>query len=146
MTCSKHIWQRKQGCSYARRRRPPLTISAPAPYFFFFFFFAFFCVCFFFFFFFCCVCACVCVCVRVRVCVPGTMFHNRASIIAQYICYIHWKWPCQALNPCRGIARGPPVVGAALRWLHSLRLPILFTIIFHHSDWAGYNPERKYKL
>ena len=44
------------------------------------------------------------------------------------------------LNPCQGIARGPPVVGTALRWLHSLRLPLLFTIIFHHSDWAGYNP------
>ena len=54
--------------------------------------------------------------------------------------YIHWKWPCQALNPRRGIAPGPPVVGAALHWLHSLRLPLLFTIIFHHSDWAGYNP------
>ena len=41
-----------------------------------------------------------------------------------------------------GHCPGPPVVGAALHWLHSLRLPLLFTIIFHHSDWAGYNPAR----
>ena len=54
---------------------------------------------------------------------------------------MHWKWPFKALNPRRGIALGPPVVGAALHWLHSLRLPLLFTIIFHHSDWAGYNPD-----
>ena len=39
-----------------------------------------------------------------------------------------------------GHCPGPPVIGAALHWLHSLRLPLLFTIIFHHSDWAGYNP------
>ena len=74
----------------AGRGRPALTISArhnnkkndfrPAQYFFIFLFFL----------------------------VPGTMFHNRGSIIAQYTCYIHWKWPCQALNPRRGIAPGPP--------------------------------------
>ena len=63
--------------------------------------------------------------------VPGTMFHNWGSIIAQ-------QWPCQALNPCQGIARGPPVVGSALRWLHSLRLPLLFTIISQIG--SGYNP------
>ena len=73
--------------------------------------------------------------------VPGTIFHNRGSIIAQCTSYIHWKLPCHALS-C--IAPGPPVVGAALRSLHSLRLPLLFTIIFLHSDWAGYNPDEVY--
>ena len=36
--------------------------------------------------------------------VPGTIFHNRGSIIAQYTyVYIHWKGPCQALNPRWGM-------------------------------------------
>ena len=101
-----------QGSSYGGRRRagPPTTHDfRPAIFLFFLFFFL----------------------------VPGTMFHNRGSIIAQCTCVIHWKWPCQALNSRRGIAPGPPVVGAALHWHHSLRLPLLFTIIFHHSDWAS---------
>ena len=43
--------------------------------------------------------------------------------------------------PAGALPLDPAIVGAALRWLHSLRLPLLFTIIFHHSDWAGYNPD-----
>ena len=71
------------------------------------------------------------------------MFHNRGSIIAQctYMLYT-LKMTLSGSESLPGHCRGPPVVGAALRWLHSLRLPLLFTIIFHHSDWAGYNPAR----
>ena len=68
------------------------------------------------------------------------MFHNRGSIIAQSMLYT-LKMTLSGSESRRGIAPGPPVVGAALHWLHSLSLPLLFTIIFHHSDWAGYNPE-----
>ena len=37
----------------------------------------------------------------------------------------HWKWPCQALNLCWGIAPGPPVIGAALRLLVLTPLAII---------------------
>ena len=69
--------------------------------------------------------------------VPGTMFHNRGSIIAQYTYVIYIENDLVRLWIPAG---APPVIGAALCWLHSLRLPLLFTIINHHSDWAGYNP------
>ena len=100
-----------QGCSYGGRRRagPPTTHDLRPALIFFFFFFL----------------------------VPGTMFHNRGSIIAQYTYVIYIENDLVRLWIPAG---APPVVGAALRWLHSLRLPLLFTIINHHSDWAGYNP------
>ena len=67
--------------------------------------------------------------------VPCTMFHNWGSIITQYTCVIYIENDLVRLWIPAGAL--PPVVGAALRWLHSLRLPLLFTIIFHHSDWAS---------
>ena len=73
--------------------------------------------------------------------VTGTMFHTQGSIIAQYTCICYIQYIENDLVRLWIPARAPPVVGAALRWLHSLHLPLLFTIINHHSDWAGYNPD-----
>ena len=104
-----HEYYETQGCSYGGRRRagPPTTHDFRPALIFFLFF------------------------------VPGTMFHNRGSIIAQYTYVIYIENDLVRLWIPAG---APQVVGAALRWLHSLRLPLLFTIINHHSDWAGYNP------
>ena len=108
------------------RGRPPLTISARHPkkkYIYIYIsssFFSFFLV-------------------------PGTMFHNRGSIIAHYTYVIYIEnYLVRLWIPAGALPLDPPVVGAALHWLHSLRLPLLFTIIFHHSDWAGYNPDKDY--
>ena len=108
----------------AGRGRPALTISARHNYkkkwfppstkkFFFFFFFL----------------------------VPGTMFHNQGSIIAQYTYVIYIENDLVRLwIPARALPLDPRSLALRLHWLHSLRLPLLFTIIFHHSDWAGNNP------
>ena len=66
------------------------------------------------------------------------MFHNRDSIIAQYTYVIYIENDLVKL----WIPAGAPPRSLVLRFVGftHFRLPLLFTIIYHHSDWAGYNP------
>ena len=58
------------------------------------------------------------------------MFHNQGSIIAEYTYVMYIANDLVRLwNGARAVAPKQPVVGAVLHWLHSLRLPFLFTII-----------------
>ena len=118
-----------QGCSYGGRCRagPPTTYdfrpaqknkkNPPGTNFFIFFYLFFWCL--------------------------ATMFHNRwFNNCTIYIIMLYTlKMTLSGSESLHGaLPVDPQVIGAALRWLHSLRLPLLFTIIFHHSDWAWLQP------